>query len=253
MGTTAGEIVEYLKGIGIECKTLGSPQATASRVVDLDDAEPDTLSWRRDWAPTGLWFGSILLAPPTGSAKIDDGFQAIVFCDNPRLAFFKVVTQFFEHQWREGCIPVVAPSTNIHRTAVIGEEGQGYEWDAHEGKHVSMPHLAGVVIGPDVTIGPHSTVKRGVLRDTHIGRGTKIGNGVNVGHGVAIGEHCIIVAHATIGGSTRIGNNVKIWQGAMIANNVRIGSDAVIGMGAVVLDDVPEGETWVGNPARKIR
>lgn len=253
MSTTAGEIVEYLKGIGIKCKTLGSPQATASRVVDIDDAELGTLSWIRGGTATGRWYGTIMLAPAVGSWPIDNKSQAVIFCDNPRLAFMKVVPKFFEQQIRQTYVPIVGDGADVHHTAVIGAEGQGYEWDIHEGKHVSMPHLAGVVIGPDVTIGPHCTVMRGVLRDTHIGKGTKIGNGVNVGHGVLIGEHCIIVAHATIGGSVRIGNHVTIWQGAMIANGVHIGSDAVIGMGAVVLESVPNSETHVGNPAHKLR
>jgi acetyltransferase-like isoleucine patch superfamily enzyme len=39
----------------------------------------------------------------------------------------------------------------------------------------------------------------------------------------------------------------------MIRENVRIGAGAVIGMGAVVLADVPDGQTWVGSPARKLR
>ena len=41
-------------------------------------------------------------------------------------------------------------------------------------------------------------------------------------------------------------------MGAMIGPGVTIGARAVIGMGAVVTKDVPDGETWVGNPARLI-
>ncbi len=255
MSVTAGEIVEYLKGIGLRPTVFGSPDAIASKVVDIDDAEPGTLSWvRKGVHLTERQGGSIVLLGKGSDADRPCDSEAIITCDNPRLAFMKVVPKFFEDQIRERSVPVVASSADVHRTAVIGVEGQGYEWDEHECKLVSMPHVAGVIIGPDVYIGPHSTVMRGALRDTHIGRGTKIGNAVNVGHGVSIGEHCIIVAHATIGGSARIGNRVTIWQGAMIAHGgIRIGDGAIIGMGSVILESVPEGEVWVGNPGRKIR
>lgn len=99
-----------------------------------------------------------------------------------------------------------------------------------------------------------------------------------------IGENCVIQAFVSIPPGWTIGNNVFIGPGARFANDkyptalnkdwdclsgvvedeavigmgaligpgVRIGKGAVIGMGAVVTKDVPAGETWVGNPARKI-
>jgi UDP-3-O-[3-hydroxymyristoyl] glucosamine N-acyltransferase len=250
---TAAEIVEYLQGIGQEPVALGNADAKVDHAADIEDSEPLALSWLRDGEHRASWNASVLIAGKGGDGVGGSPDQAAILCNNPRLSFMKIITHFFEHQVRQRCVPNVAASADVHRTAVIGAEGQGYEWDNEAGLYVSMPHLAGVVIGPDVVIGPHSTIMRGVLKDTRIGRGTKIGNGVNIGHGVSIGEHCIIVAHATVGGSTRVGSGVTIWQGAMIANRLRIGDGATIGMGAVVLNDVPEGETWVGNPARKIR
>lgn len=45
----------------------------------------------------------------------------------------------------------------------------------------------------------------------------------------------------------------KIGAGAMIKGGVTIGAYAVVGMGAVVLEDVSQGVTVVGNPARPIK
>jgi serine acetyltransferase len=39
----------------------------------------------------------------------------------------------------------------------------------------------------------------------------------------------------------------------MVRENLTIGAGAVIGMGSVVLADVPDGQTWAGVPARKLR
>ena len=50
---------------------------------------------------------------------------------------------------------------------------------------------------------------------------------------------------------TRICEGASIGAGATILPGITIGQNAVIGAGSVVTRDVPECETWVGNPAKK--
>lgn len=50
-----------------------------------------------------------------------------------------------------------------------------------------------------------------------------------------------------------IGRDVNIGTGAKVIGPVRIGEGAVIGANAVVLDDVPDGATVIGAPARPVR
>ncbi len=76
---------------------------------------------------------------------------------------------------------------------------------------------------------------------------------MNVGHNVQVGEDALLTGHAQLGGSCRIGARTVVWQAAAIANGVTVGEDAVIGMGSCVRTDVGPGETWAGNPARRIR
>ena len=52
--------------------------------------------------------------------------------------------------------------------------------------------------------------------------------------------------------NTLVERDASIGAGAVILPGVTIGSGALIGAGAVVTRDVPEGETWVGNPARPL-
>ena len=55
-----------------------------------------------------------------------------------------------------------------------------------------------------------------------------------------------------LAGSVRVGDNATIYSSVIIREQRVIGAGATIGMGSVVTKDVPAGETWVGNPAKKV-
>jgi len=50
-----------------------------------------------------------------------------------------------------------------------------------------------------------------------------------------------------------IEDSVFVGAGTIILKGVNIGAQAVIGAGSVVTKDIPAGEIWAGNPAKKIR
>ena len=83
-------------------------------------------------------------------------------------------------------------------------------------------------------------------------------NGVILHPDVVIGDDVTIFHQVTIGKQTGepkrpvIGNGVMIGAGAKILGNVTVSDYAMIGTNAVVLQDVPEGATAVGVPARII-
>ena len=84
------------------------------------------------------------------------------------------------------------------------------------------------------------------------GHGTHINYGVTMTR-TTIGHHCTISPGVTICGDVTIGDRVLVGAGATICDRVTIGNDVTIGAGAVVLPEtvVPDGETWVGVPARE--
>jgi len=91
---------------------------------------------------------------------------------------------------------------------------------------------------------------------TRIGGGLLIPhpNGIVIHPDSVIGVNCLIFQQVTLAGGQHaapiIEGHVDIGAGAKILGNVRIGAHARIGANAVVLNDVPEGATAIGIPAR---
>jgi serine O-acetyltransferase len=102
-------------------------------------------------------------------------------------------------------------------TAITGAE---ISLGTRIGGGLLLPHPNGIVIHPDVIIGPNWVIFQQVT--------------------LAVGE----------GGAPRIGGHVDIGAGAKILGAVSLGDHCKIGANAVVLKDVPPFATAVGVPAR---
>jgi sugar O-acyltransferase (sialic acid O-acetyltransferase NeuD family) len=97
--------------------------------------------------------------------------------------------------------------------------------------------LAGVVATTAVTVGAHV-----VLMPT-----------VVLTHDVVIEDHVVLASGVRLSGGVHVEADAYLGAGSVVREGCRIGAGAVVGMGAVVLDDVPVGEVWIGNPARRLR
>lgn len=142
----------------------------------------------------------------------------------------------------------IGRGVRIHANTVIGSDGFGYVQDG--GLHRKVPQIGNVVIGDDVEIGAGVTIDRGALGSTIIGKGTKIDNLVQIAHNVEIGEGCLLVAQAGIAGSSKLGNYVVLAGQVGIAGHLKIGNQAIVAARAGVMNDIPDGEKWLGTPAQ---
>lgn len=106
-----------------------------------------------------------------------------------------------------------------------------------------------VWIGKEVSIGCRVKIQAGVF----------IPDGITIENDVFLGPHTVFTndkyppSHGKGWTKTLVKKGARIGANATILPGITIGEKALIGAGAVVTKDVPAGETWIGNPARKLR
>lgn len=147
---------------------------------------------------------------------------------------------------------VIGEYCNIKDGAVIGGEGFGFERDEN-GNRFRFPQIGDVLIGDHVDIGANTCIDRGALSTTVIGDYTKINNLCHVAHNNVIGKNVVIAAEVNVSGGNVIEDDCWIAPSSSIKGYIHIGKGSTVGMGATVVKDIPAGEVWVGNPAKKLR
>lgn len=139
----------------------------------------------------------------------------------------------------------------VQSGAVLGTDGLGCSRD-NDGRLTKFPHLGGLKICDKVEIGANCSVARGSFQDTIIGEGTKINSLCFIAHNCVLGKNVLITGSSMLNGSVHIGDDSTIYSKVIIRDQIVIGKKVVIGMGSVVTKNIPDNETWVGNPARKL-
>ena len=88
-----------------------------------------------------------------------------------------------------------------------------------------------------------------------------IPDAVDIGHNFTSAPGSWIIAHdsslyptkrKTIVKDTVIGDNVFLGLNSIIMPGVTVGNNVIIGANSTVTKNVPDGELWAGNPAKKI-
>ncbi len=140
----------------------------------------------------------------------------------------------------------IGDNVEICSGCVIGAPGFGHVRQPN-GALKPFPHLGGVVIGNDVSIGSNTCVDSGGLSPTMIGNGVRIGNLTQIAHNVEIDEDCLIGTRCQVAGGTKIGSGTEIWAGSTISNNRRIGRNCNIKIGSIVISHLPDNTVVSGN------
>ncbi len=144
---------------------------------------------------------------------------------------------------------VIGKNSEIRSGVVIGHaDSISYTEDENHNKTM-IRHFGGVWIGEDVLIGENSTICRGTIDDTVIGDGVKLDALTQVSHNCRFEKNSTAVAACRFCGSVTVEEGAYL-VGAIVRNQCRIGKNAFVGMGAVVVSDIENDQTVVGNPAK---
>lgn len=146
---------------------------------------------------------------------------------------------------------VVGENCLIRSGAQIGGDGFGFE-RATDGTPVKFIHLGGVHIGNNVEVGSNTCIAKGTLSNTIIENDAKIDNLVHIAHNVQVRKGAFIIAGAEVSGGCELGEFCWIGPNAALIQKVRIGHHATVGIGAIVTKDVPDYQTFAGNPAQEL-
>ena len=73
------------------------------------------------------------------------------------------------------------------------------------------------------------------------------------GHDCVIEDYCVINPGCNISGGVKIRSGALIGSGATVLQNLTIGYGATVGAGSVVTQNVPDGQTVVGVPAKPLK
>ncbi len=146
---------------------------------------------------------------------------------------------------------IIGSETTIGSGVIIGGETICHQKNQN-GSWLKRPFFNLVEINSGAFIHDGVIISRGFLQNTTVGKNSIIGEGTWIGNGVNIGTSCLIAHRVVIAGSVQIGNFTKVWGNASIRDGVSVGINSVVGMGAVVIRNIPNNETWIGIPAKKI-
>ena len=114
----------------------------------------------------------------------------------------------------------------------------------HPSSHIST----NVEIGEGCIIGINTILDS----DVKIGDYNSIQANTIIGHDTKIGNYCMIDCQVFTGGFCQIGNNVVLHTSSLITPYLIIGDNATVNAGSVVIRNVKDGGTVMGNPAKDL-
>jgi sugar O-acyltransferase (sialic acid O-acetyltransferase NeuD family) len=111
------------------------------------------------------------------------------------------------------------------------------------------------VIGSETKLGAGTVIMAGAVINcsTVIGKGCIVNTGATIDHDNRIEDFVHISPGVHLAGTVKIGSATWLGIGSIVINNISVAEGCRIGAGTVVIRDITEPGTYVGNPQRRIR
>ncbi len=110
------------------------------------------------------------------------------------------------------------------------------------------------ILAPDVVIGAGAALAAGAIANP----GARVGENAILNTGASIDHHCVLGAHCHVAPGVHLAGHVNVGEGAFVGigscavQGVQIGAWSVVGAGAAVTQNVSEGATVGGVPAKPL-
>ncbi|WP_109300660.1 acetyltransferase [Aquimarina sp. AU474] len=152
----------------------------------------------------------------------------------------------FKKKIQDVYCPIGVNAIRVEYLSTLKKEGYGIPGFLH--------HT--VSIAPDVTIGEAVYMLAGniVMPHTTIGNYIMINMDSTIAHHVTLEDGVFMSSGVNIGALIHVKENAYVGMGVTAMTGVKeIGRDTLIGAGTVIIKDVPDYTTTVGNPGRVIK
>ena len=122
-------------------------------------------------------------------------------------------------------------------------------------KYFTFIHPSAQLLGPNIKIGDGCFIGANCILtcDIEIGNHVLLNRGVQIGHDCFIDSYCSFMPGVILSGNVDCEDSVYIGTNACIREKINITTLTTIGMGSVVVENIVNPGTYVGNPAKRIK
>lgn len=142
---------------------------------------------------------------------------------------------------------IVAIGDNQRRKSIFEEISQ------HGWSPISIVH-ASAVVSPHAKIGDGTFVSAGAIinADAVVGANVIVNTAAVIEHDCVVGSHAHVAPQSAMGGASSLGEGTLFGIGSAMLPGKKIGGWVVVGAGSVIIRDVGDAVTVVGNPATTV-